>query len=118
MKKNVGAGAGNKARIRTGHLQRSLDLALEDARKLRREARGLRAVMSRVAESVANYPDRLPQPQSVPGGVTDGQYAYLLECMRAELGYQADLLARLVEGVEVDSDLDPVYVTGKTSRHI
>lgn len=101
-----------KLRSRVGSLQRTLDSKDTEYRQLhanfsrlteelgiyKAEYKAVRSELEKRLESILNrvgqavdalesYPDRLPP--RVEGGLTDGQYSYLLECIRAEIRYSS-----------------------------
>jgi hypothetical protein len=86
----------SKLRGRVESLQRSLDSTLTGYKKLKQ-------VLGAVAQALEDYPDTLPQ--SAPQGLNNGQYQYLLDCLRARMRYHSRQLQ------ESDSDSDAVAVS-------
>jgi len=90
----------SKLRARIDHLQKCLDLAEEEIRLLRR-------VADKVAKDLTAYPNQLPQHVC---DFTDGQYTYLLDCLRTKLEYHAHQLVNR-------SESGPDYAARKTPPH-
>jgi hypothetical protein len=85
-----------KLRARVGMLQKKLDESARSEKEAYRQLQMIQRELDNIGEAIRSYPDQLPQ--NVEEGLTDGQYRYLLDCLRAGLGYQVNRIDRLMVG--------------------
>ena len=70
-------------------IDRERDRLFQQVQKLEADDLHRRHMNARVQQAILSYPDRLPQH---PTNWGEGNYQYLLDCLRAEMKYWAAML--------------------------